>query len=187
MIQLHLDAVFHSTLINSFNESEEYSGGPAYIYVASKEIKWRTLMVYLALWCKLFDHNFSDVKMMNNFHGSPITHVTDQTQLYLLFPSQEHQEHFTSWVNGLSIPSGIFPPMPSGQLSGVIVPYPLCSDKPTMDHSTMEFSTIVREHDIIIAKWMNDNCIGKYYRYGELFFFENPDDATLFKLTYVAS
>jgi hypothetical protein len=123
------------------------------------------------------------------FDGAPVAQVTDNTNLYVLFKDEEQWASFRQWMREYNDEAGVFPAFPLGEtITTTAVSYPMPNyDKTSIDPHTFEAGNYLCEQDIEMLIWLNENCIGKFYRHTGMFFFENASDATHFKLKWVGN
>jgi hypothetical protein len=184
-MKLRIDSEYIKKLITVINAERCNLNGHCWIYSSQGREEFKEMIVFVTLWLRLKKRDINDLYFSISAPlSAPIIQLDSTTYFQIMFKIENDYYDFLKFMDEHKNMSQLYNTLPSGSLKNIsMVHLPLPHLDGCVDPSSFEASKIVTEKDIDMFCWLHDNCKGKFYRYGEMFFFEDEKDAVHFKLT----
>lgn len=143
----------------------------------------RECFALLVICMHIYDIPFDEVMLVTEFNiDSPIINSGEVDNFLVLFKQKSARDIFKKWYkeNGLD-ENILLPTLPSS--SKPLIPVQYIESLNAYDHIENHYYISQDKFDAIV--WLYKNCKKQFYVYGDFVFFEDEEEATLFKLKFV--
>jgi hypothetical protein len=177
-MKVRLDPEYLRKVILYFSNLKCNFNGPCWIYSSVGREEFKEILVFVSLWLRLNKKNIKNIGFSISAPlDIPIIHVDSQTNYQILFNNEHDYNDFKLFIMSFGDKSRLYNTLPSGSLKNITSVY--C---PSENADPLDEHKIITERDVEIFCWLHENCKGKFYRYNDMFFFEEESDAVYFKM-----